>query len=355
MHVFATVPLDRGGATPPRTIRGFITDLFGPGRPSWPGDYYFVRTWDRADGLDCLQISLASDTATSGEARARIREAAEGRGLPSTAAELPLEEAPSPLWNAGVGGEGFDAAAKRLFRAVAPVLARTASAIGDDTAEAYLLALRLMVANAGATVLESEQRQLSSRGFGELLSLRLLSYRSHYEGAKNAQAKDPDSFERRCAAYYDKLGAQAREFVRNCAESPVPSAGDEPARAWVDIIQRHFGALREECRAGTVTHDGPTLDDFNEDRDASQSPSSFHARDLSAEMSDLLHRNPDFLAYRIQTSLLYSCLYTMGFNLAERFLFCYLLARANEEVSGKSTEELSEGLDAVAKEFARST
>jgi hypothetical protein len=352
VHVFVTIPLDEGDTTVTRSVRGFITDLFGPEQPAWPGDYYFVRTWDRGNGRDCLQASLQSDTATPDEARDRLRRAADAHGLRPSVAELPLEEIPSPLWNSGIGGDGFDAAAKRLYRAVAPVLARSVSAIGDDTAKAYLLALRLMVATAGATVLESEQRQLSSRGFGELFSLRLLSYRSHYEGAKNALAKDPDSFERRCAAYYGKLGAHAREFVRSCAASPVPAVGDEPVRAWVDVVRRNFGVLREECRSGLIAHVGPTLDDFNEHRDGQLSPSSFHAQELSAEMSDLLHRSPDFLAYRIQASLLYSCLHTMGFGLAERFLFCYLLARANEEVSGKSTEELAQGLDAVARELA---
>ena len=352
VHVFVTIPLDEGDTTVTRSVRGFITDLFGPEQPAWPGDSYFVRTWDRSNGRDCLQVSLQSYTATADDARVRLQRAAAPRGLRPTVAELAFEEIPSPLWNSGIGGDGFDAAAKRLYRAVAPILAGSVSAIGDDTAKAYLLALRLMVANAGATVLESEQRQRSSRDFDELLSLRMLSYRSHYEGAKNALAKDPDAFERRCAAYYDKLGAQAREFIRSCAASPVPALDDELARAWVDVVRQHFGVLREECRAGLITHVGPTLDDFNEHRDDQLSPSSFHAQELSAEMSDLLHRSPDFLAYRIHASLLYSCLHTMGFSLAERFLFCYLLARANEEVSGRSTEELAEGLDTVARELA---
>ncbi len=352
MHVFVTIPLDGGDRTLPQMVRGFVTDLFGPAQPPWPGDFYFVRTWDQTTGRDCLQISLGSDTATAGEARDRVRRAADRHGLCPAMAEVPFEEIPSPLWNSGIGGDGFDAAAKRLYRAVAPVLARSVSELGGDTAKAYLLALRLMVANSGATLLESEQRQMSSRDFGELLSLRMLSYRSHYEGAKTAQAKDPDAFERRCAAYYEKFGSAAREFIGDCASDPLPAADDQPARAWVDVVRQHFGTLRDECRAGLIAHDGPTLDDLHQTPDAALSRSSFHSKELSHEMSDLLHRNPDFLAYRIQTSLLYSCLYTMGFNLAERFVFCYLLARANEELAGKTTEELAEGLDAVAKELA---
>jgi hypothetical protein len=353
VHVFVTVPLDQGGATATRSIRGFLADLFGPQRPAWPGEYYFVRTWDRTDGRDCLQLSLQSDTAGADEARDRVQRAADAHGLRPDTAELPVEEIPSPLWNSGIGGEGFDAVARSLYRAVSPLLARIVAAVGDDKAEAYLPALDLMVANAAATVAESEQRRLSSRGFGELLALRMLSYRSHYEGAKHALAKDPEAFERRCAVFHERLGPHVRELVRSCAASPDTAPADEPARSWARVVRSHFGALREECRAGRIVHAGRTLDDFNENPDDHLPPSSFHAKKLSPEMSDLLHRSPDFLAYRVQASLLYSCLHTMGFSLAERFLFCYVLARANEEVSGMTTEQLAHGLDAVAREMAQ--
>lgn len=353
MHVFVTIPLDQGGTAPAQVVRGLIADLFGPRRPPWPGGHYAVRTWDRADGGDLLQVSLASDTASADEARDRAGEAARAHGLRPTAAEVPLEEVPSPLWNSGVAGPGFDAASKRLCAAVAPALARAASELVHETgkAGAYRLALRLMAANAGAAVLESEQRHLTSRDFGELVSLRLLSYRSHYEGAKNARATDPDAFERRCAGFYEALGAYARDLVRDCAASPVPAAGDEPARTWVEAVRGRFGPLRDLCRDGLIAHEGPTLDAYGGGGGARPPASAFHA-DLSEAMSELLHRNPDFMAYRIQTSLLYSCLHTLGFTLAERYLFCYILARANEEVAGRGAEELAQGLDAVAREVA---
>ncbi len=355
MHIFATVPLGLGGAPPSQVVRDLVVDLFGPGAPPWPGDYWFVRTWDRSDGSECLQISLRSAAVRTGEARDRVVRAAAARGVPSSVTEAPWTEVPSPLWNCGIGGAGFDAASKRLCSAVAPVLVRAAVEIGNGgTAASYLLAMRLMVANAGATLLDSDQRQLSPRAFDELLSLRLLSYRSHYEGAKHAQATDPVAFDRRCAAYYDELGAHARDLVRACGASPVPAAGDtagDTAGAWADVVRRHSRTLREQCRAGLIAHDGPTLDDVDEGRDVPLQRSEFHSV-VSREMSDLLHRNADFLAYRIAASLLYSSLYTLGFSLAERFLFCYLLARANEDVSGRSPEELARALDDVAREFA---
>jgi hypothetical protein len=347
VHVFVTIPLDKRGAPVSKDVGGLVTDLFGPGRPPWPGAYYFVRTWDRATGLECLQLSLESDVITAGEAGERVHQAAAAHGLRPTVAEVPFEEIPSPLWNSGVGGTAFAAATKALYRAVAPVLAQIVPTLGGDTALTYLLVLRLMVAHTGATVLESEQRQLADHDFAELLSLRLFSYRSHYEGAKHALAGDPASLDRRFASYYDTLGDHVQDFIRDCAASR-PTAGDDPAQAWADVVRLHYGPVREQCRAGVIAHDGPGLDDV---RDASRPPSDFHAA-MSAEMSDFLQNDPDFLAYRIHTSLLYSCLYTIGFGLPERFLFCYLLARANEDVAGKETGELAQGLSAVVRELA---
>jgi hypothetical protein len=265
-------------------------------------------------------------------------------------AEVPFEEIPSPLWNCGFGGVGFDAVAKQLFRAASPVLTRIAPVLDGDTTGSYLLALRLMVAHAGATLLASEQRELPSHGFDELLSLRLLSFRSHYEGVF-ARASDPESFERRYAAYYDQLGERARDFVRACARSPESAVADVRVRDWTELVRRHFAALREDVGAGLIVDEGLTLEDLNRGREVPLPPTRFHSF-MSDAMAELLHRNPDFLAFRILTSLLYSCLHTLGFNLVERYLCCYVLARANEDVSGRATAELQSGLGALARELA---
>lgn len=350
MHVLVTIPLAERDVSVSQGIRGLVTDLFASGASVWPGAYYFVRTWDPETGHECLQLSLASDEAGADDAGARVERAAAARGLSVSVAEVPFEEIPSPLWNCGFGGPGFDAAAKELFRAAAPVLTRIAPHLDGDTTQSYLLALRLMVAHAGATLLESEQRQLGSHAFDELLSLRLLSFRSHYEGVF-ARASDPESFERRYAAYYDRLGPDAREFVRACAESPESAVADDRVRDWTELVRRHFAPLREDIRAGLIVDQGLTLDDLNRGREVPLPPTRFHSF-MSDAMAELLHRNPDFLAFRVLTSLLYSCLHTLGFNLVERYLFCYLLARANEDVSGRATAELQSGLGALARKLA---
>lgn len=349
MHVFVTIPLGERDTSVAQGIRGLVTDLFAPGPSAWPGASYVVRTWDRETGLDCLQLSLDSDRTGAAEARERVERAAAARGLHARVTETPFETIPSPLWNSGFGGPGFDAAAKRLYRAAAPVLTRLAQALEADPAGAYPLALRLMTAHAGATLLESEQRRLPSRDFAELLSLRLLSFRSHYEGVF-ARARDPQSFERRYAAYYDRLGEQAREFVRDCATAPDAFVADARTSDWTDLVRRHFAALRQDVHAGLITDEGLTLDDLNRGREVPLPPTRFHSF-MSDAMAELLHRNPDFLAFRVLTSLLYSCLHTLGFNLVERYLFCYLLARANEDVSGRATAELQRGLGALAREL----
>lgn len=348
MHVFVTIPLGRDSAAVPQSARALVTDLFATGHAPWPGDYHFVRTWDRETGIASLQLGLESERIGADEARDRVERAAAARGLHATVAEVPLAEVPNPLWNAGFGGPGYDAAAKRLYRDASPVLARLLPLLDGGTAGAYPHMLRLMVAHAGATLLDSEQRQLPDHGFDELLSLRLLSFRSHFEGVF-ARATDPGAFERRYAAWYDRLGSHARDVVRACAAAPENTAADPRVSDWTDLVRRHFSRLRDDIRAGLIVNEGHTLEDLNRGREVPLPPTRFHSF-MSDAMAELLHRNPDFLAFRVLTSLLYSCLHTLGFNLVERYLFCYVLARANEDVSGRATAELQSALGALARE-----
>ncbi|MET8243296.1 hypothetical protein ABZV31_01970 [Streptomyces sp. NPDC005202] len=331
-------------------IRGVVTDLFASAPSPWSGDYFFVRTWDRETGRDCFQISLESEGAGARDARDLVHQVATARGFNPAIEEIPFTKIPSPLWNSGFGGAEFEAVSKKLYRAVAPILVEFAAALNGDATQSYLLALRLMVAHAGATLLESEQRDLPSHSFDELLSLRLLSYRSHYEGVF-ARVSDPESFERRYAAYYDDLGARAREFIGSCLASPLPAADDALIRSWADVIRANFAEVREYFQAGLIVDQGLTLEDLNKSREVPLQPTRFHSF-MSEALEQLLHRNPDFLAFRLQTSLLYSCLHTLGFSLVERYLFCYILARANEDVSGKSTQELQRGLGSLARLLA---
>ncbi|AEV84652.1 hypothetical protein ACWT_3629 [Actinoplanes sp. SE50] len=344
MHVFVTIPMSDGA---PGRVHGFLTDLFASARP-WPGEYWFVRTWEQTSGADCFQVSLASAHLGAGEAADRVRRVAAAHDLRPDVVEAPVEEVPSPLWNAGLGGPGFGAVARRLYRAAAPLLVQLLPALGGDPADRYRIAVRLMLANAGATLLESEQRDLPSRGYAELLSLRLLSYRSHYEGVY-ARATDPDSFERRYAAHYERLGGYTRDLVRSCAVSG-PSSDDPVTGGWVAMVRRHFSPVRDEFRAGRVVNAGLSIEDLNAGRAVPLPPTRFHTY-LSAELEHLLHRDPDFLAFRLATSLLYSCLHTLGFSLVERYLFCYLLARANEDVSGRETADLQRELGALARQL----
>lgn len=339
MHLFGTIPVTQEPSAAER-IRGVVTDLFaGSGRD---GGYYFVRTWDRRTGQECVQLSIESDHSGSAE---RVGTVAAAHGFSASVEEIPLAETPSPLWNSGLGGPGFDAMSRRLCRDVAPALVRFATALQDaagDQQESAFLALRLMVAHAAATLLESEQRSLPL-DFGELLALRLLSYRSHYEGVY-AKAKDPEAFEQRYAAFYAHWGERVRELVGSTRRSPVP---DDPVLGqWVAAIRTSFPTVREGFATGTLVSEGHTDEDITSEVPVQLT--RFHSLDSPA-LNRFLHQNADFLAYRLQTSLLYSCLHTLGFTLPQRYLFCYLLARANEDVAGQSTQELQQGLRALAR------
>ncbi|MFV0129401.1 hypothetical protein ACLGI4_17100 [Streptomyces sp. HMX112] len=311
-----------------------------------------MRTWDRAAGAEVLQISIAG-VRDADAARDTLRGIAEKHGCEARIEETPLDAVPSPLWNAGFDGPGFAALSKRLYQEAAPALVSFLDLAGARPEEALrpaLGAIRLMTAHTRATLLRSPQRDLAGYHFRDLLSLRLLSYRSHYE-AIYARSKDPDSFEAACDRFYAQVGAAARDMVMACGDPATQPADDTPVRQWTEFISSGSAFLAEDFLDGTVVDAGRTLEDLVKERGAPVEPTRFHTPP-SPELERLMHRDADFLAFRLQTSLLYSCLYSLGFSLAERYVFCYVVARANEEVHGKSVKALQDELDGLAKNIA---
>ncbi|MDA2804669.1 YcaO-like family protein [Nocardiopsis suaedae] len=355
MPVLVTVPLPAYDASVADRYRAVVADVFGGEPPLAGGRSHVVRTWERADGGECARLVLDPARADPGA----VREAAERHGFEPEVREIPADGAPSPLWNAGFDGSSFGAVSAGLFEEAAPLLGRLAASAREGVEHSYRLALRLMAEHQRAALLRSEQTGLEGFAFGDLVSARLLSFRSHYEGIA-ARAKDRDALERRYAAYYAAFGGYARECARAAARAPsaaeagppVPGAEDAVG-AWAAAVAETTPRLRGEFRAGRIVSTAQTLEDVNRDRDVPLAPTGFHAFGQdSASFQDLMHRNPDFLAFRLQASMLYSALHTLGFGLIERYLFCYLLARANEEVAGRSARDLQEVLGSVADAFA---
>ncbi|MER7697345.1 hypothetical protein [Streptomyces sp. NPDC096095] len=349
VHFFATIP-QPDGSNYNETFAPLIRALFAPERVARHGPYYFVRTRDARLGAEALQISV--DGVTDPDAfREELRSIVQRHGHTARVEEIPLVEAPSPLWNAGFAGPGFEAASKRLFQRAAPVLVAflNRSAVSGSALPAALGALRLMVAHTQATLLNSPQRNLPYQ-FGDLLSLRLLSYRSHYE-AIYLRTKNPDSFEAACARFYEQAGPAVREFIAACGDPDAEHLDDLPAEQWTGFVKAGTSQLAETFLHGSILNAGETLEDLVQKRGGPVEPTRFHTPP-SPELDALMHRDTDFLAFRMQTSLLYSSLYSLGFSLAERYVFCYVVARANEEVRGRSMAELQSDLDDLARSMA---
>lgn len=350
MHVFATVPLAGYDRSVADRYRAMISDLADSGGDLFGKDYYFVRTWDRATSEEYVQLSLFGPDAQ--KIRDVVSEMVRKHDFEPVFSDVDPDSVESPLWNAGFGGESFDAVSKALYRQASPLLVALAARARTGVMDSYRLALRFMVEHEKATLVNSEQRTVGSFSFNDLLSTRLLSFRSHYE-AIAARASDPHTFEQGYAKYYDVLGEFARECITASLDSTEPLHDDPALRQWAENIAANTSSLRENFRVGKIINNGLTLDDLNREREVPLSPTQFHAfGEDSAAFQDLMQRNPDFLAFRLQASLMYSCLHTLGFSLLERFLFCYILGRANEEVYGKSATELQIQLRTVAEALA---
>ncbi|MCC2278363.1 hypothetical protein LKL35_23490 [Streptomyces sp. ET3-23] len=350
MHLLVTIP-QPNSSNGNHSFAPLIREAFSPGRTGGHGPFYFVRTWDGKAGAEVLQISLdnVSDPAAT---RDDLQELARKHGCAAQVEETPTAAVPSPLWNAGFAGSGFSDSSKRLFRQAAPILVAFLDRAAEerDPLRSALGAIRLMVVHSRATLLRSPQRDLKGYDFPGLLSLRLLSYRSHFE-AVYPRSKDPESFEAACARFYEQVGPATREFISECGDPNTGTPADRVLGPWTELIAASSASLADDFLAGTVVDAGKTLDDLVRERGGPVEPTRFHTPP-SPELNRLMHRDADFLAFRLQTSLLYSSLYSLGFSLAERYVFCYVVARASEEVAGRSTEELRDDLDHLARSMA---
>lgn len=348
MHFLVTIPMSKYDLSVADRYRSMVSELFSRGGRLPIGDHYFLRTWDQRTAGECVQAVIEVEDAEAPGVLDVVNGVARENGFEADVRETPPAEVPSPLWNVGFAGISFDRVSKALYRDASPLASEFAGAARESVGGAYRLALRLMAEHDKATLVGSEQRGVSPLGFGDLLSTRLLSFRSHYEGMA-ARVRDRESFEGRCEKYYEDFGHYARGLVSSCMESENPT--DDPhMRQWALNISGTTKPLREEVREGRIVNVGLTLDDLNRDRETLLSPAGFHAFGADSEAFQyLMNSDPDFMAFRIQAGLLYSCLHTIGFSLPERFVLCYILGRANEDVSGKSANELQERLMSVAE------
>lgn len=308
---------------------------------------HLCRTWRSSDGVPALELAFASGTPPR-DARATwehaLEQCAVGAGI--EAASASPDDA--PLWNAGLSGPRFAASSRELAAEATPFVLDMAAVFRDGGRDAaYRTAVRVMATHSLASLMHSDLRSRSALPFAGLLSRRLLSYRSHYE-AIFARAASPERLEDAANGLYRAVGADAREAIRSSAEGTLPSPGT-PERRWYDLLSGHHARIRESFAAGDLRNSGKSLEDLEADLGRKLPPTRFHTPPSPA-LERLMQEDPDFLAFRFGTSLLYSSLYTAGLAMAERYLLCHVLATANEDVSGRSVSQLRDDLDDLAVE-----
>lgn len=317
--------------------------------------YDFVRTWDPSVGAEVIRIRLADTTESQ---VLEIVRKLKSHGCPSSHRLIlddqdSPDEFPSPLWNAGFGGTGFNNVADTICAATAPILVSIAKKIisEKDSLKSAVFALKLMVAHTAASLQDSPQRILSDYNFRTLMSMRLLSYRSHYE-AIVLRTSDPVAFEAACQRFYLQVGAPVREEIERLCD-PEAFADDSLILQWTQMLSENSKFLANSFSSGDLVDAGRTLEDLERERGEPVEATRFHAPP-TPHMKRLLHEDLDFLTYRLQTSLLYSALHSLGFSLGERYVFCYVVGRASEDVSGKTMLELQDNLDSLAMRLSTS-
>ncbi|GGF53869.1 hypothetical protein GCM10011519_29720 [Marmoricola endophyticus] len=263
-------------------------------------------------------------------------------------APVPRESEQPPLDDSGLGFDGPALAETwtDLLVAAAPVASALTAALRGDPARDYPLAIGLMAEHARAAVAVSSQSVLTGLSAEELVPLRLLSYRSHAEGAL-ARFRDRDAMAALFAATY----REHRLAVLGALDPATPAPAQPWLGQWRGLVTDALPRVRELLVEGRLAASGERLDRVAEDPERAATLSSFH-RQISPAMAHLLYDDPDFGAYRLLTTLLYTVLYTAGLSLPERYLFCSMVADGNEERSGLAPADLQQRLGEVARSVA---
>ncbi|WP_214416738.1 hypothetical protein [Sphaerisporangium fuscum] len=243
---------------------------------------------------------------------------------------------------------------KRLCRASGPALLDHARRLltGDRDA-AYRLLARTMVAHARSNVAVSELLDLQGVDHARLMPLRLLSFRSHFEGFI-ARVAEPERLREHFENAYRRLGEQVRDDIR-LALVPTARTPEGPSGSWGRFVEATFGDLRQAFRNGVLESTGDSLENLDQGRDEPLSPTRFHSLLGRREaLERLLYRSADFQAFRMESSVLYSLVHTLGLSVPERYLLCYVVARSNEDVAGCTASDLLRAFGELAEAFARS-
>lgn len=168
-------------------------------------------------------------------------------------------------------------------------------------------------------------------GPGEL-PISFLSLHSHAE-AFIASSTDPGRARAALARQYaaNEQTIQTRVW-QVLTEIRCDPATHEPHRVWHRVMRASRPVVAGLFRRGELALAPDEHDPAGTDRLAA---SAFHqAVGSSPRMQRFLQEDPEFLAVRLLTSLLYLSMHTAGHTLAERYFLCYAVSRACASIFG---------------------
>lgn len=227
----------------------------------------------------------------------------------------------SPLAGAFTG-PALDEVSRDVLAAVSPALAEVLGSGRSLLAGALDLTVAHLAAMADPG---PPHRPGQPPGPGEL-PISFLSLHSHAE-AFIASSTDPDraraALARQYAANEQTIQARVRQVLTEIRCDP---ATREPHRVWHRVMRDSRPVVAGLFRRGELALAPDEHDPAGPDRLAT---SAFHqVVGGSPRLQRFLQEDPEFLAVRLLTSLLYLSLHTAGGTLAERYFLCYAVSRA---------------------------
>jgi hypothetical protein len=174
------------------------------------------------------------------------------------------------------------------------------------------------------------------------LPLSFLSFRSHAE-AFLATCRDPSdaraAMERRYQTVGPVVERKVSSILANVRDGLAPG-GAAVWRGWHDATAAAKPMIAGRFAAGDIATVAPP-DTDHRSAAAEFAANEFHGTlGQSGDLLRFLGTDPDFLAARLLTSLLYLSLHNIGVALVERYFLCYAVSRACESLFGVDAVDL---------------
>ncbi len=247
--------------------------------------------------------------------------------------EAKLSAVTSPLADSGFSGSLLGSATRTVLSSISPLTLSVLELTGR-TARVEL-AVDLLAAHLPAIA------EVTVPGPYGGAPLSFLSYRSHAE-AFFASSREPEltrsAFAYRYESSRSSLESRVLHIINNARQEP--KSLPRPARLWWDTARNNKPNFVGDFRTGKLQ--APTNP---EGQKGALDHSKFHQTvQASPGLSEFLASDPNFLAGRLLTTLLYLTLHTMGLTLVERYFLCYAISRSCESIFAVQADEVLAGL-----------